>query len=173
MPETSSVDKGSGNGSNLIVVDDQNRILVVRERTRKQLLMLPGGEIERGESPRHAAQEETFEETGLITDEADFRMIGVFVQRPKGVVFLYETFRFTGTLITEPTEDTAEAFWMSQSDIIQRADEFRTAYLRMIIRYLRCVGGIDSIPFEGRLSDTVEYPKGLDGRSFTDLVLRV
>lgn len=166
-------ERGSGNGANLVVTDPHGRILVVRERTRKQLLMLPGGEIERGESPRHAAQEETLEETGLLTDEADFRLIGFFVQRPKGVVFLYETRRYSGDIITEPTDDTQEAFFMGIEEIMSRPDDFRTGYLRMILRYMRCINGIDQIPYEGRLSDPVEYPRRMDGHSFSELVLRV
>lgn len=164
--------RDSGNGANLIVLDSESRIAVVRERTRKQLLMLPGGEVERGESPRHAAQEETEEETGLVTDESDFLLIGLFVQRPKGMVVLYETRKFSGKLITEPTEDTSEAFFISFEDVLRRAEEFRTAYLRMILRYMRCVSGIDTIPYEGRLSDVVECPRNL-GLQFSDLVLRV
>ena len=76
--------KESGNGANLIVLDSEKKILVVRELTRKRLMMLPGGEIERGESPRHAAQEETEEETGLITDGADFRLIGFLFKGQRG-----------------------------------------------------------------------------------------
>ena len=167
-------EKDLKNGSSLIVVDGQQRILVVREKTRKQMWMLPGGEIERGESPRHAAQSETEEESGIVTDEANFRLIGILVQRPKGVVFLYETRRFTGEIIITPdNSDVSEACFMSFDEIVERAEEFRTAYLRMILCYRRCLLGIDAIPFEGRLADTVEFPRHLDGGTYRDVILRV
>ena len=160
------------NGSNLIVLDDQERILIVREVSRKQKLMLPGGTIDRGESPRHAAQSETEEEASLMTDETDFRLIGLFVQRPKGVVFLYETRRFYGE--PRPKGDTSEAKFMSMEEILStNPDDFRTAYLRMILRYRRCVLGIDKIPYEGRLSDPVEFPRHLNGDDYANLVLTV
>ena len=68
-------DKDLKNGANLIVLNEREEILVVREKTRKQKWMLPGGEIERGESFRHAAQSETEEETGIVTDENDFLLV--------------------------------------------------------------------------------------------------
>lgn len=160
------------NGANLIVKDDANRILVVREKSRKQLLMLPGGTVERGESPAHAAQSETEEESGIITDPADYLLIAYFVQRPKGVVFLYETSRWHGEVSTEHSDDTSEAFFLSIEEIIERQEEFRTGYLRMILRYYRCKMGIDKTPYEGRLSDVVEFPRN-PRASFSDVVLSV
>jgi len=161
------------NGANLIVLDSAARILVVRERTRKELWMLPGGGVDRGESPRHAAQSETEEEAGIVTDEADFRLIGFFVQKPRGVVFLYETRRFSGEIIVQPNEEVAEVRFMSLEEIMERAEEFRTAYLRMILHYKRCELGIETTPYEGRLSDKVEFPRHLDGAKFKDIVLSV
>jgi len=161
------------NGSNLIVVDEHGKILVVRERTRKRLWMLPGGEIERGEAPGHASQSETEEESGIISDEANYRLIGHFVQRPKGLVVLYETHKFSGEPSAEHSADTSEARFMSFEEIVEKKDEFWTGYLRMILRYKRCILGIDKIPYEGRLSDVVEFPLELDGRNYKDIVLSV
>lgn len=160
------------NGANLIVVNENEEILVVREKTRKQLLMLPGGTIERGESPGHAAQSETEEESGIITDPEKYRLIGFFVQRPKGVVFLYETTHWSGEINTENSDDTSEAFWISFEDIVRRQEEFRTGYLRMILRYRRCIMGVDRIPYEGRLSDPVEILRNPTARH-TDHVLLI
>mgnify|MGYP001599185634 CR=1 FL=1 len=163
------------NGANLIVLDDKGRILVVREKTRLERWLLPGGEVERGESPRHAAQSETEEETGIVTDEAEFALVGIFVQRPKGVVFLYETGKFKGEIFVSPENmEASEARFMSFEEIFEIGEEgFRTAYLRMILRWRRCRLGIDPTPYEGRLSDKVEFPKHLDGGSFRDAVLVV
>jgi len=150
------------NGANLIVLDEAQRLLIVREKTRESKLMLPGGGIERGEVPTHAAQSETGEETGIITDESHFRLVGYFAQRPSGVVFLFETSRYSGEIsIADDNPDTSEAKFMGLDDIIQRKEEFRLAYLRMILRYARCMQGLDQMPYQGRLSDTVEYFHGL------------
>lgn len=167
--------KDPGNGANLIVLDDRERILVVREKTRKLMWMLPGGTVERGESPRHAAQEETEEETGVVTDETDFRLVGFFIQRPKGVVFLYETRRFSGEITVPPdSEEASEARFMSFEEIVEIGESgFRTAYLRMILRYKRCLLNIDRMPYEGRLSDPVEFPKNLDGDAYANVVISV
>ena len=161
------------NGANLIVRDSDKRILVHRELTRKKFWMLPGGGVERGESPRHAAQSETEEETGIETDEATYRFIGFFIQKPSGTVFLYETNRYSGELITEPNEESSEACFLSLEEIVRQQEEFRTSSLRMILRYLRCVNGVDDIPYEGRLSDPVEFPANLQIAEFSSLVLRV
>jgi len=162
------------NGANLIVENDKAEILVVKEKSRKQKWLLPGGMIERGESPRHAAQSETEEETGVVTDEADYLLIGLFVQRPKGVVFLYETHRTKSEISVPPDSlEAAEARYMSLDEIINMGEEeFRTAYLRMILRWKRCRLGIDRIPYEGRLSDRVEFPRNLEGK-YSDLFLTI
>jgi ADP-ribose pyrophosphatase YjhB (NUDIX family) len=167
------VTKDLKNGSNLIVLNEHGQILVVKEKSRKKLWMLPGGEIERGESPRHAAQSETEEESGIISDEATYKLIGIFVQKPKGLLTLYETSRFSGEISTEYSDDTSEARFMSFEEIIEKPEDFRTAYLRLIIHWRRYSKGIDKAPIEGRLSDEVEIPRNLDGINFNDLVLRV
>ncbi|MBI2086691.1 MAG: NUDIX hydrolase [Candidatus Zambryskibacteria bacterium] len=157
-----------------MVLDEHEKILVVKEKTRKQKWLLPGGEVERGESPRHAAQSETEEETGVVTDEADFLLIGAFVQRPKGVVFLYETRHVKSGIHVSPDSTEAEkAEYMSFEEVIEIGEDgFRTAYLRMILRWKRCQLGIDKIPYEGRLSDRVEFPRHLIG-NYSDIVLTV
>lgn len=169
-------EKDLKNGANLIVLDEHKRILVVREKTRKQKWMLPGGEVERGESFRHAAQSETEEETGIVTDENEFLLVAIFVQRPKGAVFLYETRRFKGEIIvSEESTEASDVRFMSFEEILKmaEADEFRTGYLRMILQWKRCQLGIDKMPYEGRLSDQVEFPRHLDGSAYADIVLTV
>lgn len=152
-----------GNGANVIVRDETERILVVRQNYGEKKWMLPGGEIERGESASHAAQEETEEETGIQIDAENLRLIAYLVQRPRGFVFLFETNKFTGELITETTTEVLETRFMSLEEIYQNWDDFGLGYKRMILQYLRCEAGIDSTPFEGRLSSPVEYPK--DGKA--------
>lgn len=161
--------KERGNGANVIVLDAEGRILVEQQNYGEHRWMLPGGAIERGESPSHAAQEETEEETGIRIDAENLKLVAYFVQRPNGVVFLFETNRFSGALITESNEEVLEARFMSVQEIFQNWDGFGLGYKRMILRYLRCKAGIDQLPFEGRLSDPVEFPRGGE---YTDIVLR-
>jgi ADP-ribose pyrophosphatase YjhB (NUDIX family) len=152
-------DKDLKNGANLVVLDEEERILVVREKTREEKWMLPGGRVDRGEAPLHAAQSETEEETGIITDEADFRLFAILVQRPKGVVFLYETTRYTGDIeVEEDNPESAEARFMSFEEIVERRQEFLLGYFRMILHYQRYRDGeFRNLPYEGRLSDEVVF----------------
>jgi len=159
-----------GNGANLIVLDKQGRILVARQNYGEKKLMLPGGKIERGESPTHAAQEETEEETGIITFEENFRLIAYFVQRPNGIVFLYETDKSTGEARTEITNEILEVKFMSPEEIFKNIDSFGLGYARMILQYLRCKRGIDIIPFLGRLSTPVEF---INLGQYRDIVTRI
>ena len=53
-------------GVRVIVLDDENRILMVKhEHPERTVWMVPGGGIEEGESSAQAAVRETLEETGL------------------------------------------------------------------------------------------------------------
>ena len=53
-------------GVRVIVLDDDNRILMVRhDHPERTVWMVPGGSIEEGESSAQAAVREVFEETGL------------------------------------------------------------------------------------------------------------
>lgn len=164
--------KERGNGANVIVLNSSDEILVVRQNYGEGRWMLPGGEIERGESPRHATQEETEEETGLLIDESNLRLIAFFVQRPNGIVFLYETKIFSGEIVKDPTPEINEVQFMDFQEMLDRRNEFSLGYARMIARYRRCIQGLDKIPYEGRLSDTVEYPKGLDVE-FEGIILQI
>ncbi|KKR31728.1 MAG: hypothetical protein UT65_C0019G0010 [Parcubacteria group bacterium GW2011_GWF2_39_8b] len=164
--------KERGNGANVIVLSPTDEMLVVRQNYGEKKWMLPGGNIERGESPRHAAQEETEEEAGTLIDEKELKLIACFVQRPNGIVFLYETRIFSGEILQEPTNEIIEVRFMSFEEIMERRETFGLGYMRMIVRYMRCKQGIDSIPYEGRLSDPVEYPKNLLAK-YNDLVLSI
>lgn len=146
-----------GNGANVIVVSPTEEILVVRQNYKDKKWMLPGGEIERNETPKDAAQSEVHEESGLIVEIEMLHLIAYFVQRPNGIVFLYETNIFSGEIITTPTDEISEVKFMSISEILSSLESFGLGYSRMILRYLRCKQGIDPFPYEGRLSVPVEY----------------
>lgn len=65
-------------GVNTIVFDKiRKRILLVKRRDIP-VWVLPGGGVERGESPKKAAIRETFEESGLLIK--DPKLVGVFTK---------------------------------------------------------------------------------------------
>jgi len=165
VPELTMEDLDLKNGANLIVENEAGEILAVREKTRRQAWILPGGEVERGEKPGHAAQSETEEETGLITDVADFKLVAILVQRPKGLVLLYATKHYKGEIhVPAHSNEVQEARFMSIEEIMDLAgqDKFRIGYVRMVLRYMRCKHGVDPMPLEGALRDEVDYPADLD-----------
>jgi len=71
-------------GANVILLREDGEILCVKgaykTSTGRFEWMLPGGAVERGESPKHAARSETAEETGLLIREADLRLMALFDQ---------------------------------------------------------------------------------------------
>jgi len=153
-------------GANVIIpnIDNDQEILIMRSNYGEKKLMLPGGAIERGESSRHAAQSEAEEETGIIIDEKDFKLIACFIQKvygmetsASGFLFLYECLTYTGELKTKKTKEVLEVKFMNFEDIIDNREDFSLGYIRMIIHYLRFKEGMVSIPIEARLSDQVDY----------------
>ena len=151
------------NGVNVIIENDKQEILVGRSTYGEKLFMLPGGGIERGELPKHAALSETEEETGIIIQEEYLELIACFIQRLKGVqsasgnLFLYRCNTYTHSELIAFTPELLDIQFMSLENILSRREEFGLAYIRMIIMAMRIKNGYEKIPKEARLSDTVEY----------------
>lgn len=59
------------------LLDDQNRLLLVRKR-KTQLFMMPGGKPEEGESLTEALKRELFEELGWQCDLDELKPLGKF-----------------------------------------------------------------------------------------------
>lgn len=151
------------NGSNVIVENQEEEILVGRSKYGTKLFMLPGGGIERGELPKHAGAAEAEEETNVVIEEKNLTLIGYFIQRIKyvesasGVLFLYWTTIYSDAEIASETEEFTDIQFMSFDEIMERKDEFGTGYLRAIVWWKRRKDGIDTEPVEKRLSDKVDY----------------
>ncbi len=101
-------------GAHLLCTDAEGRILVVRTTYLGPGWMLPGGRVEHGETPHHAAERETQEETGLRA-RAD-RLLLVDGRRGRDVSFI-----FAGTVLGGELEpqfgEIAEVGWLARTEI--------------------------------------------------------
>jgi ADP-ribose pyrophosphatase YjhB (NUDIX family) len=102
-------------GANLLVHDADGRILVVRPIYLPGEWMLPGGRIERDETPHDAAERETREETG-ITARAG-RLLLVDGRWPRNVSFVFDGILVGGTLEAQSGE-IAAADWVPREVIV-------------------------------------------------------
>lgn len=101
-------------GAHVLVTDDAGRILVVRTTYLGPGWMLPGGRVERGETPHAAAAREVHEETGMEV-RVD-RLLLVDAHRRSTVSFVYAGTPLGGTLSPQFGE-IAEVGWLSRDQI--------------------------------------------------------
>ena len=101
-------------GAHVFAVDDEGRILVVRTTYLGPGWMLPGGRVERTETPHVAAVRETREETGL--DVALERLVLVDAHRARDVSFIFAG-RVTGGEMDPQLGEIAEVGWLDRSEI--------------------------------------------------------
>lgn len=101
-------------GAHLLCTDAGGRILVVRTTYLGPGWMLPGGRVEHGETPHHAGERETEEETGLRV-RAD-RLVLVDARKGRDVSFI-----FAGTVLGGELEpqfgEIAEVGWLDREEI--------------------------------------------------------
>lgn len=101
-------------GAHSLVIDEQGRILVVRTTYLGPEWMLPGGRVERGETPHAAAVRETLEETGVRV-RLD-RLVLVDAHRARDVSFVFRGSVEGGTL--EPQfGEIAVAGWVERAEV--------------------------------------------------------
>ena len=101
-------------GAHVLVRDEQGRILVVRTTYLGPGWMLPGGRVEKSETPHAAAARETREETGI--DVRVDRLVLVDAHRRRNVSFVYAATAVGGTLDPQFGE-IAEAGWLDREEI--------------------------------------------------------
>lgn len=103
-------------GSHILAIDDEGRILVVRTTYLGPGWMLPGGRVEHGETPHDAASRETREETGL--DVVVDRLVLVDARRGRDVSFVFAG-RVAGGELEPQLGEIAEAGWVPREEIGQ------------------------------------------------------
>jgi ADP-ribose pyrophosphatase YjhB (NUDIX family) len=100
-------------GANVYVTDAEGRILVVRP-TYTNKWMLPGGRVERGETPHGAAVREAREETGL--DVVIDRLALVDARRARDTSFIFVA-HVTGGELEPQLGEIAEVGWLDRHEI--------------------------------------------------------
>ncbi len=105
---------GRVEGAHVLATDAEGRILVVRTTYLGPGWMLPGGRVERGETPHGAAARETKEETGL--DVVVDRLLLVDARRGQDVSFVFAG-RVVGGELEPQLGEIAEAGWIARDEI--------------------------------------------------------
>jgi ADP-ribose pyrophosphatase YjhB (NUDIX family) len=105
---------GRTEGAHILVTDAEGRLLVVRATYLGPGWTLPGGRVERGETPHAAARRETLEETGM-TVEID-RLVLVDARRARDVSFVFTGRPVSGDLAPQLGE-IAEVGWVDRAEI--------------------------------------------------------
>ncbi len=164
------------NGANLIYENEKGEILLglsgyPSQTDGKYRYMLPGGSIERGEHPCHAACTEMAEETDIHFYEKDLELVATFMQivigvaETNGVVFLFRAKKYLGE--PKPSEELTEFKYFSHEEIIalaqdEKKDTIGLGYLRMICQYLRWKQSDKKETIVARLSDKVSISQTVD-----------
>ena len=101
-------------GAHVLATDGEARILVVRTTYLGPGWMLPGGRVERGETPHAAAARETLEETGLRV-RVD-RLVLVDAHRAHDVSFVFRG-QVEGGELSPQFGEIAEVGWVDRDEV--------------------------------------------------------
>lgn len=122
-------------GAHVFATDDEGRILVVRTTYLGPEWMLPGGRVERGETPHAAAAREALEETGMRV-RVD-RLLLVDAHRGRDVSFVFGA-QVDGGELAPQFGEIAEVGWVSRQEIDETAPRLR----RLLELIERADGGV-------------------------------
>lgn len=103
-------------GAHVVAHDGEGRILVVRLIYLGGGWMLPGGRVERNETPDAAAARETLEETGI--EVRITRLLLVDARRSRSTSFVFEADPMGGSLAPQPGE-VVEVGWLTRAVIAE------------------------------------------------------
>lgn len=119
-------------GAHVWATDEAGRVLVVRTTYLGPGWMLPGGRIERGETPHDGAARETREETGLevVVD----RLVLVDARPRQDVSFVFAG-HVTGGTLDPQLGEIAEAGWVDREEIARTSEP-----LRQLLEHLDAAG---------------------------------
>lgn len=100
-------------GAQLIVLNDQDEVMLVRHSYDRAALRLPGGGAKRSETFAECAAREVREELGIEVDAADLELLGVYTGREGRqaaciAVFVAPPTSWTGTPGTSAEIDAVE-----------------------------------------------------------------
>jgi ADP-ribose pyrophosphatase YjhB (NUDIX family) len=101
-------------GAHVLATDDEGRILAVRTTYLGPGWMLPGGRVERSETPHAAAVRETREETGLHV-RLD-RLVLIDAHRARDTSFVFRG-TVTGGELEPQLGEIAEVGWLARGEI--------------------------------------------------------
>lgn len=125
-------------GAHVLATDEEGRILVVRTTYLGPGWMLPGGRVERGETPHAAAVRETQEETGLRARIE--RLVLVDAHRASDVSFVFRG-RVEGGELEPQFGEIAEAGWIDRDEIARTSPRLH--------RLLELIGEHDDVVYLG------------------------
>jgi ADP-ribose pyrophosphatase YjhB (NUDIX family) len=103
-------------GAHVLVRDADGRILVVRTTYLGPGWMLPGGRVERRETPHAGAARETHEETGLDVRVGRLLLVDATYARSVSFVFAAE---LVGGELAPALGEIAEAGWLTRQEIAE------------------------------------------------------
>jgi 8-oxo-dGTP pyrophosphatase MutT (NUDIX family) len=117
----------------IVVVNQAQRLLLVKSSDRKDVWELPGGKVEKGELPFNAAIRELSEETGLIATMSTLRYVGSFSRSiPHDPNSVWRHYLYTIT-VTEPTicidnDEIIDYKWITRHEIPAESLEFTSHF---------------------------------------------
>jgi ADP-ribose pyrophosphatase YjhB (NUDIX family) len=107
-------------GAHILATDAEGRVLVVRTWYLGPGWSLPGGRVERGETPHAAAARETREETGLEVTVG--RLVLVDAHRSRDTSFIF-TGTVTGGELSPQLGEIAEVGWLAREEVARTSHQ--------------------------------------------------